>query len=47
MLDLKIDLLPMYTIDKKDNKFFICGYCQVLVPDTSNYTKKEIEELEE
>ena len=45
MPDLKIELLPLYFLDKKDNKFHIFSYVQVLVPDS--YTKKEIEVLEE
>lgn len=47
MQDLKIELLPMYILDKKDNKFKIYGYAQVLVPETSKYSEKEIEALEE
>lgn len=47
MQDLKIELLPIYLLDKVDNKFRIYSYVSVLVPNTSGYTKNEIEALEE
>lgn len=43
---LKIELLPLYMLDK-DKKWFIYSYVQVLMPDISKYTKKELEGLEE